>query len=502
MDGMAQTQTAGRRFAPTPASAENLLDAQHAVTRLLTGSEPPHLWLPRVLELICGALGWRFGSLWQRSVDGRSLRCAGVWDDPDGGSARFAEVTRGLELRPGIGLPGRVWSSRAPEWIPDFPSDPLPPRDEEAERAGLHAAFAFPITLGGEMKGVMEFFSGAVREPEPRMIEALTAIGAQVAQSLELHGCRARFRSVTDSVQEAIMILDARGAIVSWNVGAERMFGYHADEMIGRDLTPIIPERLRDDHTNALKRLAAGGRPRLVGKALELKAVRRGGEVFPVELTVASCGVGDEAFFSGIVRDISERKRLEAEMSFRANHDQLTGLPNRGMFREHLELALARAARLRQAVAVLFVDLDSFKDVNDRLGHSAGDEVLRAVAGRIRASIRDADLLARYGGDEFLVLLTDLEPADLAGPGGAASVAAERIAGALRTRFPVRDTHVRIGASVGIGITPAHGDPELAGVDELLAAADTAMYTAKAGSRPHAGPTITFAPAQDGRAAA
>jgi diguanylate cyclase (GGDEF)-like protein/PAS domain S-box-containing protein len=184
---------------------------------------------------------------------------------------------------------------------------------------------------------------------------------------------------------------------------------------------------------------------------------------------------------SGVVADISARKRVEAEamekLAHAATHDSLTGLANRASFLEHLELGLKRAARTSKGVGVLFVDLDNFKLVNDSFGHGAGDELLKAVGARLRAAVRAMDVVARPGGDEFLILLSDLERGTA--EGGAVSRASEVVAShvreSLRKPFQVNGIEIYVSASVGISAYPADGDD----AETLLKHADIAMYSVK-----------------------
>ena len=191
-------------------------------------------------------------------------------------------------------------------------------------------------------------------------------------------------------------------------------------------------------------------------------------------------GDGGLLFLDGAILDCTEQKGLEEQLEHLAYHDSLTGLPNRALFREHVELALARAQRTACSAAVLFVDLDDFKLVNDSFGHQIGDQLLCTVADRLRDAARASDVIARQGGDEFLLLLTDLPPSDAA---GAATVAASGIAGrigeALEAPIRLGGVDVQVSASIGISIYPADGtDAEV-----LLKHADVAMYQSKDNGR-------------------
>ncbi len=187
----------------------------------------------------------------------------------------------------------------------------------------------------------------------------------------------------------------------------------------------------------------------------------------------------------GVVADITDRKRIETEamekLAYAALHDSLTGLGNRASFLEHLELALARATRTRRGAAVLFIDLDNFKLVNDSFGHGAGDELLKAVGSRLQAAVRTMDVVARQGGDEFLVLLSDLErhPYEETAFLSAAEVVASKMRRILRAPFLVEGIEIYISASVGISLFPSDADDS----ETLLKHADIAMYSVKESGR-------------------
>ena len=281
----------------------------------------------------------------------------------------------------------------------------------------------------------------------------------------------ARAKAVMDTAAEGVITIDELGVIDFLNPAAERMFGYTSGEVIGKNVKILMPEPHADAHDGYLARYLRTGEAHMIGRARELSALRRDGSQFPIELNLTEIRFGGERNFTAIIRDVSERKQAEESIRRLAHYDSLTGLPNRLLFYDHLSQAIRFAKRERHELALLYLDLDGFKAVNDTLGHDAGDELLKAAAGRIRHRLRESDTVARIGGDEFTVILPKITSRDNVGK------VAEKILGALSTSFSLsgREQEVRVGVSIGIGLYPTDA-PDM---DALVKAADAAMYEAK-----------------------
>jgi diguanylate cyclase (GGDEF)-like protein/PAS domain S-box-containing protein len=281
----------------------------------------------------------------------------------------------------------------------------------------------------------------------------------------------ARAQAVMDTAAEGIITIDERGIIESFNRAAEHMFGYTAGEAVGRNVKMLMPEPHASEHDGHLARYLRTGEAGVIGRPRELPALRKDGTGFPVELNLAEIHLGGERRFTGIIRDITERKQADERFERLAHHDSLTGLPNRTLFYDRLQQAIALARRERHELALLYLDLDRFKAVNDSFGHDAGDELLQGVAERIRCQARESDTVARVGGDEFTVILPRITSRE-----DVATVAG-KIIDALSTRFDLsgRQQQADIGASIGIAIYPADAQD----IDVLVKAADAAMYHAK-----------------------
>lgn len=280
-----------------------------------------------------------------------------------------------------------------------------------------------------------------------------------------------RFRSLVQNSADVNMILDADGTIVYESAAVERVLGYRAANRLGSPSFEIVHP---DDEPRAQQLLAEVMGARGAQISGEYRARHVDGSWRFIEAVLTN--LLEDPAVSGIVvnyRDITERKTLEDELRHQAFHDSLTGLANRALFADRLEHALTRVRRFRQPLAVLFIDLDDFKTVNDSLGHGEGDLLLTAVAERLREGVRASDTIARMGGDEFAVLIED--PEDAATPVDVA----HRLLGTLAEPFGLGGKELFVHASVGIAVSANRKQTG----EDLLRDADAAMYTAKSNGK-------------------
>ena len=453
----------------------------------------------------------------------------------------------------------------------------------------------------GRVKFVNEYCE-TLFDAEGKAISSLGTVQDITRQRLAentLRESEARYRAVTYTASDAVVTADSAGNIVSWNRGAEIIFGYVEAEVIGQPLTILMPHRYSDLHLAGVKRALAGGKPHIIDRgAVELEGLRKNGSEFPLEISLAKWERASGQFFTGIIRDITERKKneialkdsesrfrfmlenspiaaritnlatsgvvfanqryaalidstpegviginpkqyyanpqdyedvieqlgkgervtnklvellihnehsrtkwalasylqleyqnepavlgwfyditdrkaMEEQVQYLAYHDPLTDLPNRMLFTDRLHQALAIDKRDNAKLALMFIDLDRFKPVNDEFGHDVGDLLLKAVAQRIQDCLRESDTVARIGGDEFVVLLPIIRAEK------DALEAAEKIRCSLNQPFELAGHCLSISSSTGIAIYPEHGDDE----KQLLKNADDAMYYAKSAGR-------------------
>jgi len=304
-----------------------------------------------------------------------------------------------------------------------------------------------------------------VPESEAVLIEARD-ISRFVRSAEALREREQRLQAILSSVAEGIVTIDEHGRIEAANPAVGRMFGESNAAVAGRALDALIDAPalgLRAGPGFVAAAHAAAGR------TVEAIGRRPDGETFPLEMTLSTLRSGRGRSFTAILRDISERKENEERISRLAHHDSLTGLPNRNMLNDRLGHALARVRRHGGHVAVLYIDLDRFKPVNDTLGHEAGDAVLRVVAERFVSCIRDSDTVARIGGDEFVVVVEEINH-----PREAAMVA-RKILDVLAPPIDHAGHAFSIGASIGIAVFPEDGHD----IETVCKAADQAMYTIK-----------------------
>jgi diguanylate cyclase (GGDEF)-like protein/PAS domain S-box-containing protein len=305
-------------------------------------------------------------------------------------------------------------------------------------------------------------------------ITAVVLLRRQVARErLKVAASEARYRTLFERSMAGLYTTTIDGQILDCNEAVAHLIGSEREELIGRFV--------RDFHSDPqqLADVARSLRERGAVSDLEIALRRCDGAVVWVLATATIVeAIGREPVIDGAMIDITDRRRAIDQMEFLAYHDAMTGLPNRALFRNHLELQVEQARRESAALAVFFLDLDRFKRINDSLGHSAGDELLKSVATRLRDTMRGGDTVARFGGDEFSILAR-------VGSVEAAETVARKVLAAIQQPFEVGESRLHVTASIGVAIQPGDGND----CETLLKRADLAMYRAKDAGRN----TIEFA---------
>jgi PAS domain S-box-containing protein len=397
--------------------AQSLQRVEHDVAQILAQTEAPVEAYAATLESIGRSLGWELGAVWEVGPDDRRLRCVCTWHAGDG-APEFEALSERLTLDPGEGLPGRMVVTGRPSWIMDSPNDRNFPRADAARRAGLQAAFGFPLLAARGVVGAVEFFTRDLREPDDALLEAMSVIGSQMGQFVvrrhaegEVRASESRLRAMLEAALDAVIVMDHRGLILDWNHAAETTFGYRAHEAIGKDMADlVVPPHLRPLHRKGLARFLETEHAVILDKRLELTAMHKNGTEFPVELTITRIGLPGTPTFTGYLRDITDRIRAESEL--RASRARL------------VEVADAERRRIQRNL------------------HDGAQQRLTSVLltlGRVRSNASDGDrelldaaIDELAGGlDELRTLASGLHPAVLSERGLAAALEA------LTLRAPV-----------------------------------------------------------------
>lgn len=337
------------------------------------------------------------------------------------------------------------------------------------ERYGKVALTGVPERFEGKFGPLGRWFDVSAYQPE---FGYFALIFSDITERKE-HEDRLRQQAmVFNSTQEGIVITDKQGCVLDANPAYERITEYSVDEIRGRSMRFIQSGR----HDRSFYQKMWSTINETGGWQGEIWNRRKGGEIYLewISINVVKDDKGDVIAYVGIATDISRMQYVKTDLERLAHHDALTNLPNRLLLLSRLEHAIDRTKRTGRIGAVVFIDLDRFKLVNDTLGHKAGDELLIAASNRMRGRLRDIDTLARLGGDEFVIILEDLKEAT------DAIYIAQEIIGQLLIPFPLSGENVaQIGGSAGLALFPQHGSK----ASQLIEYADSALYSAKSSGR-------------------
>lgn len=301
------------------------------------------------------------------------------------------------------------------------------------------------------------------------MLLLVRALSRMEKAEIGLREREEHFRALADSSVDGVISVDRKGRVRFWGQGAEKVFGYTATVTNGMLLSALLDFERPTPILDILSELALNGYQQTKGGTVEARGIHSNGWLFPVELSVSTGKVNEQVVYTLIVRDVTERRLLEERIRRMASHDVLTRLPNRALLMDRLEVAIAQVRREGGCFALLFLDLDEFKPVNDQFGHEVGDQLLQQVAERLHASFRASDTVARVGGDEFAALLHNVQSE------AAVSKTCHTIIAALGEEYLLGEIHAQIGCSIGAAL---YSGQQLSGAD-LMRMADAAMYEAK-----------------------
>ena len=314
--------------------------------------------------------------------------------------------------------------------------------------------------------------SPAEEDAEKSLLKArIKALETDLRQKKEIILAQhTKLEAFFDSSIDALVQMDFDGHITGWNQQAAKIFGWTADEILDQRIeNTIIPVRYRAAHRKGMKRFLDTGESTVLNTLIEIHALHRNGHEFPVEMSLSVLDSPDLQEFNAYIRDISERKHAETVIWNQANFDSLTSLPNRNLFLQKLEHEIRSCDRSNQSLALMYLDLDRFKDVNDSLGHDMGDLLLIEIANRLKKVVREIDTVSRLSGDEFTIILGNIDDQLSVQP------ICQELLDTLAQPFQLDNEKVFLTASIGVTFYPQDSKD----IENLQRNADQAMYAAK-----------------------
>jgi diguanylate cyclase (GGDEF)-like protein/PAS domain S-box-containing protein len=359
-----------------------------------------------------------------------------------------------------------------------FVVKPLTRLSEAANRLALGDFSAvLPPDSGDELGNMVRAFS-AMRESRKQVETELSSLNTSLesivmARIAELRDSETYVHAVLANVNEGIIVIGEGGVIISFNTAAEKIFAYSANEIINQNFSKLISEENLELSGKYYKYSDTRQETPAYGVPMEMVGLRKDFSAFPLELKTTRLKIKNRVLYITSARDISDRKEAEQRIRYMASHDALTSLPNRTLLQDRIEQTLIHNHRRKLQAAVMFIDLDKFKLINDTQGHDIGDALLKEAAARLVAEVRSEDTVARQGGDEFIILLSTIKNPEDAG------VIAQKLLNSFIRPFNIRGKELHISASIGIAIYPDDGES----MDLLMKNSDIAMYHAKESGR-------------------
>ncbi len=452
--------------------AEEELQLLQRITKAVSVAPNLNSALEVALQLVCETTGWEFGEAWIPNPERTYLEYSSVSYGNSSKHDGFKSQIQTLKFKANEELPGEVWFSQEPQWIPDISRNP----DQKYSWALLvtkyqfKAGFGVPILADNKVLAVLIFLMSIAKEEDQRLVELISSVAMQLGSVFQRKQAEAKYRSIFENAVEGIFQMSLEGKYISANPALSSILGYPSSDILLEKQANIHEIYYNPDYSERfMQMLYEQGEV----SNFEAQVYRRDGRLIWILQNVRAIREqkGKRILcYEGSVIDITSLKKTEEKLRYSASHDALTNLWNRAFFMDQLKQTITRIhEQPSYQFAVLFLDLDGFKFINDSLGHSIGDQLLIEIGKRLRTCIRSNDTLARFGGDEFTILLENISQVN------EVKEIAERIQRSLKRPFNLQGHQVFTGTSIGI----VKSTLEYQLPPEVLRDADTAMYRAK-----------------------
>lgn len=455
---------------------ERLQQLERQVSRILLDVEKITDGIQEAIHSICISEDWDAGQYWHPNNDKGVMRYfAGWYVDPES-VHEVVDNIQHIEFSKGSGLVGAVWESGKTLWVSDLTKEGKLQRKNLAALTGWRQGLLFPVNFGNEVIGVLAFYAVHIQEPDERLLSMFQILGTLIGNYLhrldaleQLRESEDRYHSTVELAAIGITHVSTNGRFIHVNPRFCSMLGYTPDELTGTSVKAISHPDDIDATDQERDKLRKG---EIEFFKIEKRYLHKKGTTVWVSLTITTKRDkhGRSLYDISIVEDITTRVEAEQKVQYLATHDEMTNLPNRALFLQLLSQALASGKRYHRKFAVIFIDLDRFKHINDSLGHEAGDKLLINMASRFRDCLRNSDIVARLGGDEFVVLVQEISLESQV------ALVARNILSAAIKPMEIMGQDCRVTASLGICMYPDGAQDE----QTLMKHADMAMYQAKA----------------------
>ena len=434
---------------------------------------------PHIIQSICETLGWTCGAYWEFREKGKFLECIQSWSDDSPGAREFIETKRicARLSSDATSIACAAWEKGETVWVSDLAAADNGDAPCFLASGNLHSAFALPIKIGDQVISVLEFYSEHIHQPDTELLDCSAFIANQISQFTQLMRSREqlcqseeRFRSLIELSSDWIWEQDEqfRFTFFEGNYTKKASNAAKPTSQLGKcrwDLPALnLTEEDWKKHKEQLERHETFRD--LFIRRTDLNGRERWLSISGMPVFLSS---GEFKGYRGIAKDISELKHNEKHIQYLATHDTLTDLPNRVMFNELLSRTIQTNKRYERKCAVMFIDLDRFKIINDSLGHEAGDMLLKKASARLKRCVRATDVVARLGGDEFVILFPEVENEKTV------ETVAKKILSNLFKPVTLLGQECRVSGSIGISMYPLHAQDDTS----LMKCADAAMYQAK-----------------------